>query len=68
MEPLDSFLLYKCGVEVSPRDRWGFTPASEAERSGHDKVSRLLELWSSGESQTLTSQSGQEALQAMSPQ
>ncbi|MEM6725873.1 MAG: glutaminase, partial [Bacteroidota bacterium] len=30
------------GVDLQPKDRWGGTPLSEAERVGHKKIAKLL--------------------------
>lgn len=37
------FLLEKCSVEPSPRDRWGQTPLDEARSFGHNTVAEYLE-------------------------
>jgi len=37
------FLVEKCSVEPSPRDRWGQTPLDEARNFGHNAVAQYLE-------------------------
>ncbi|XP_074656361.1 glutaminase liver isoform, mitochondrial-like [Tubulanus polymorphus] len=37
-----TFLLEKCDVPLTPKDRWGFTPMCDAKRFGHDSVVEIL--------------------------
>ncbi|XP_038052051.1 glutaminase liver isoform, mitochondrial-like [Patiria miniata] len=38
------FLLEKCKVDPSPKDRWDHTPLDDAERFGHTEVAELLRV------------------------
>jgi len=39
------FLVEKCGVPVTPRDRWDHTPMDDASRFCRDKVLHFLSEW-----------------------
>ena len=43
------FLLDRCKVQLSPNDRWGQTPLTEAVRSGRHEVAALLRKYGAEE-------------------
>lgn len=52
------FLLEKCSVDPSPKDRWGRTPLDEARNFGHDAIVRYLEQRLSVEPEISATSSG----------
>jgi len=52
------FLLEKCSVDPSPKDRWGQTPLDEARNFGHDAIVQYLEGWLNVQPESSTTSSG----------